>query len=202
MVYSIISNSFLLFVLLTPFFVLSLFLSVCAGKTVKEKQQIAIKTSLWIFAVCLIILFGGRAIFSFFGITLPAFQLGSGLILLLSGIAMVNGKEVISRKVNDASDPCLVPLTLPITVGPGTVGQLITFGAGLTPTLGVVYICALAIACAGVLVILYFSAFFERIFNQNGIALLGKLTGLFLAVLAMQSIINGILTVLEMTNRA
>ena len=64
--------------------------------------------------ICLLILFCGPALFKILGITLIAFQIGSGLILLLSGINMMQDKDVKTRNIDSNSDPSLIPLTFNI----------------------------------------------------------------------------------------
>ena len=85
------------FFLLTPFFVLLLFLQICKNKDEKELHKIANKTTFYILSICLFILFFGQSIFNMLGITLVAFQIGSGIILLLSSIfsIFVNLKNTI-----------------------------------------------------------------------------------------------------------
>lgn len=183
------------FFLLTPFFVLLLFLDICKNKSQQEQHKIANKTCLYILTICLLILFFGNSIFSLLGITLIAFQIGSGLILLLSGINMMQDSDVKTRNVNSNTDPALIPLTLPITVGPGTVGALFVLGSQLQ-SLSLINIIASIIgiitAVFAIWLLLYFSNYILKLVGYNGLKVLSKLTGLFLSILAVQSILNGI----------
>jgi multiple antibiotic resistance protein len=183
------------FFLLTPFFVLLLFLDICKDKEIKEQHKIANKTTFYILSICLLILFFGPALFKMLGITLIAFQIGSGLVLLLSGINMMQDRDVKTRQLESNADPSLIPLTLPITVGPGTVGALFVLGSQLK-TLTVFNmlssVCGVIIAVFCIWLLLYFSNFILKIIGYNGLKVLSKLTGLFLAILAVQSILNGI----------
>ena len=181
--------------LLTPFFVLLLFLDVCKDKNIKEQKKIAIKTAGYILGICLAILFFGNSIFSALGITLIAFQIGSGLILLLSGIGMMKDNMVKTRDVSSNSDPSLIPLTLPITVGPGTVGALFILGSKITALTIVDLICSVSgiiLAVFAIWLLLFYSNVILKIIGYNGLKVLSKLTGLFLSILAIQSILNGI----------
>jgi multiple antibiotic resistance protein len=183
------------FFLLTPFFVLLLYLDICKDKDRKEQIKIVNKTCLNILSICLLILFFGPSIFKMLGITLIAFQIGSGLILLLSGINMMQDKDVNTRKIEVNNDPSLIPLTLPITVGPGTVGALFVLGSQLN-TLSTLNIClsvlGIIIAVFMIWLLLYFSNYILKFVGYNGLKVLSKLTGLFLSILAIQSILNGI----------
>jgi multiple antibiotic resistance protein len=183
------------FFLLTPFFVLLLFLDICKDKEIKEQHKIANKTTFYILSICLLILFFGPSLFKMLGITLIAFQIGSGLVLLLSGINMMQDRDVKTRQLESNADPSLIPLTLPITVGPGTVGALFVLGSQLK-TLTIFNmlssVCGVIIAVFCIWLLLYFSNFILKIIGYNGLKVLSKLTGLFLAILAVQSILNGI----------
>ncbi len=183
------------FVLLTPFFVLSVFLDVCADRSLAEKRRIATKTSFWVFVISLVVFFFGPAIFEVLGITIHAFQIGGGLVLLLSGIEMIRSHKS-GRFIDNDSDPSLIPLALPITVGPGTVSALFVLGAmpGMTAQDRVVNVVALALVVLAIWVILFFSDWAIKILHKHGLELLNKLTGLFLVTLAVQSILNGIST--------
>jgi multiple antibiotic resistance protein len=183
------------FFLLTPFFVLLLYLNICKNMSFKERHKIANKTCFYILTICLTILFFGNSIFNLLGITLVAFQIGSGLILLLSGINMMQDDNVKTRNMVSNHDPSLIPLTLPITVGPGTVGALFVLGSHLrelsyqhiiSSTFGIM------LAVFAIWLLLYFSSHILKIVGLNGLKVLSKLTGLFLSILAVQSILNGI----------
>lgn len=183
------------FFLLTPFFVLSLFLQICKNKDENESHKIANKTSFYILFICLFILFFGQSVFSMLGITLIAFQIGSGLILLLSGISMMKDKEIKTRPLLNNSDPSLIPLTLPITVGPGTIGQLFVVGAEMTFNFNsILIIIGICISVFLIWCLLYFSKYIYKLIGNNGLDILSKLTGLFLSIIAVQSILNGIKT--------
>lgn len=181
------------FFLLTPFFVLSLYLEICKNKDEKESKVIAWKTTFYILFICLFILFFGQTVFKMMGITLIAFQIGSGLILLLSGISMMKDKEIKTRPLLNNSDPSLIPLTLPITVGPGTLGALFVLGAKLSFNIETVMIVSgICIAVFLIWSLLYFSKYIYKLIGDNGLDILSKLTGLFLSIIAVQSILNGI----------
>jgi multiple antibiotic resistance protein len=188
------------FFLLTPFFVLLLFLDVCKVKTNAEQKRIALKTCLYIFLICISILFFGNIIFKILGITLMAFQIGSGLILLLSGINMMQDLNVKTRKLDSNDDPSLIPLTLPITVGPGTIGALFVLGSNfghyaiLDIMLSIGGIC---LAIFAIWLLLRFSNIILKVIGLNGLNVLSKLTGLFLSILAIQSVLNGFKTFVE-----
>lgn len=190
---TLLTSTINFFFLLTPFFVLSLYLEICKNKDEKESKVIAWKTTFYILFICLFILFFGQTVFKMMGITLIAFQIGSGLILLLSGISMMKDKEIKTRPLLNNADPSLIPLTLPITVGPGTLGALFVLGAKISFNIEtVMMVSGICIAVFLIWILLYFSKYIYKLIGDNGLDILSKLTGLFLSIIAVQSILNGI----------
>jgi multiple antibiotic resistance protein len=82
----------------------------------------------------------GSHVLSFFGISIPVVQVGGGLIVISTGWAMLNQKDggdrdAITRRTvtcADALNQAFYPLTLPLTVGPGSISVAITLGANET----------------------------------------------------------------------
>ena len=87
----------------------------------------------------------------------------------------------------------MVPLAIPITVGPGTIGALLVMGAGLT-TLTERGVASLALLCAVLTVggVLAAASRLERVLGQQGLVILTKLTGLFVSAIAAQIVFTGV----------
>ena len=106
---------------------------------------------------------------------------------------MMQENDINMRIINFEGDPSLIPLTLPITVGPGTVGSLFVWGNDFKfNKLNDIYILiGIFISVLIIWFLLYFSYFFDELLGKKGLKVLSKLTGLFLSILAIQSILNG-----------
>ena len=190
----LISVSPKFFFLLTPFFVLSMFLSVTTDFSTGQRKKLALKVTTAALIACLVILLFGRWIFYIFGITLNAFRIGGGVLLFLSAIQLVNGaaEKVRSKKSLPDNDIAVVPLAIPVTVGPATTGALMIMGADATSvSILLLYSGGLLLAHFALLFILLGSNFVERIVKSQGIVILSKLTGLILAALAAEMIFTG-----------
>lgn len=190
----LISVSLKFFFLLTPFFVLSMFLSVTTDFSTGQRKKLALKVTTAALIACLVILLFGRWIFYIFGITLNAFRIGGGVLLFLSAIQLVNGaaEKVRSKKSLPDNDIAVVPLAIPVTVGPATTGALMIMGADATSvSILLLYSGGLLLAHSALLFILLGSNFVERIVKSQGIVILSKLTGLILAALAAEMIFTG-----------
>ena len=183
-----------MFFIMTPFFVLSVFLTVANDATAKERKALAIKVTISVIIMSLILLFFGKHIFAVFGITLDAFRIGAGALLFLSAVDLIKGNKDSGKVGNkDISQLAVVPLAIPVTIGPGTIGILLVMGATFNDTSSMV-MGSLALICA-VLVIgimLYTSSIIENIIGKQGLLVISKITGLFLSALAAQIVFTGI----------
>ncbi len=182
------------FLLLTPFFVLSVFVISTDGLPRPVRRRLALRTTIAIWLVCTLVYFFGDYIFKFIGITLAAFQVGAGLLLMLSGIELVRGTATSGiRRAESSGDITVVPMAIPYAVGPGTIGTLLVMSASAENT--AVQIADFAGITTAVLItgaLLYFCDRVERFLGRKGLDILGKLTGLFLAALAAQVMLTGV----------
>lgn len=181
-----------LFFILTPFFVLSAFVSYTADFSEKVTQQIAVKVTLAVIISSFIIFLFGQYIFELFGITLDAFRIGAGALLFLSAVSMVKGKED-DGNTNHDTDIAVVPLALPITVGPGVIGVLLVMGTEVS-SWGEKAVISLSLLCAALSVgiLLYFARIVENIVGAQGVTILSKVTGLIVSSISAQIVFTGI----------
>jgi multiple antibiotic resistance protein len=181
-----------IFMIFTPFFVMSAFLSLTKDESQVERQRIAIKVTLAVALTCFALFLFGTYIFALFGITLDAFRIGAGAVLFLSAVSMLQGKAAVGSR-DAEEDVAVVPLAIPITVGPGTIGALLVMGAGLE-TLPEKITACLALFCAVLSVggLLFVAGRLERFLGQQGLTILTKLTGLFVSAIAAQIFFTGL----------
>ncbi|MCD8338670.1 MAG: MarC family protein [Burkholderiales bacterium] len=181
-----------IFFLMTPPFVMTVFLSVTKDSTVQEKHALAIRVTISVAIASAILLFFGSYIFSVFGITLPAFRIGTGAVLFLSAIEMINGDPQKIKIDGSASTLAIVPMAIPITLGPASIGAIMVYGGDLTNVsdqlIGYVAILGASI-CVGIL--LWLSRFIEKALGKTGISIMAKLTGLILSAMSAQMIFDG-----------
>ncbi|AHJ12722.1 MarC family protein [Sulfurospirillum multivorans] len=182
------------FFIMTPFFVTTIFLSMTKGISESDKRRLAIKVTLAIAISCMIILFFGKYIFELFGITLDAFRIGAGALLFLTAVDLVQ-KDVNAEPTckADILKHAVVPLAIPVTVGPGTVGALMVMGADMEGIEDLVLgSSALLGAIFSIGVLLYLSGHIERLIGRTGLIVFSKVTGLVLSALSAQLIFTGI----------
>ncbi|MGJ3522078.1 MarC family protein [Nitratidesulfovibrio sp. D1] len=181
-----------MFFLLTPFFVLTMFLTMTRDMTPQTQRRLAVRVGMAVYAVCMCLYFFGEYIFTLFGITLDAFRIGSGSLLFLSAVALVRDPQP-SRVQEVTGDISVVPLAIPITVGPATIGALMVMGATVRgPLERVVASLGLLAAVLCVAVLLYIGPAIEKLLGRTGISILSKITGLILAALSAQIVFTGV----------
>ncbi len=180
-----------LFFVLAPFFALTIFLSITEKYEEAQRRKLALTVSAAVALICLLLFFAGRQIFEIFGITLDSFRIGAGILLLLSGISLVQGKTVAVGPTE--GDVAVVPLAIPIIVGPATTGTILVMGAELTTISTKAIGClSLLAAVASVGTVLFAGSFLQRALGTRGIAILSRLSGLILSAMAAEMIMVGI----------
>jgi multiple antibiotic resistance protein len=180
------------FFLFTPFFALSMFLSMTRGYTEAARRRLALRISGAVGILCFALFFFGNAVFTLFGITLDAFRVGTGALLFLSAVALVQAKPAPAEQGQD-EDIAVVPLAMPIIVGPATTGTLLVLGAEITnATLKALGCLALILAVVSVGALLVLGSYIERGIGKKRLNILSKVTGLVLAALAAQMVLTGV----------
>ena len=104
------------------------FLAVTAGVDKQRRRAIARKASITAWVVLSAFAVAGQYIFKMFGITLPAFEIAGGIILLLIGLDMLNAKRSATQETGveaeaaaSKEDAGIVPLGIPMLAGPGSI---------------------------------------------------------------------------------
>lgn len=183
-----------LFFMVTPFFVLSVFLTLSKDLNRSEKKSVIFKFAIAVAISSLAFLLFGKYIFSLFGITLDAFKIGAGTVLFLSALDMIRGDgKLPSSDFKKGTDFTIVPLAIPTTVGPGMIGILMVFGAEMeTPTETVLVILSLFTTVLSLVGMLFLANKLQNLMGKQGLEILPKITGLFVSAIGAQIIFSGI----------
>jgi multiple antibiotic resistance protein len=143
-------------------------------------------------------LFGGL-VFKVLGVSLSAFRVAGGILLLVTSLDMLRGRTSQTktspeeeREGAQKDDVAVVPLAMPLLSGPGaiaTVMVLVSKGRGLITVLPVVVSILLTFIAS--YYILRGASVVQRVLGQSGVAILQRLMGLILAAIAVQFIADG-----------
>ena len=183
------------FFLFTPFFALSMFLAMTADRSPAERRALAHRVALATVVISGALLFFGPFIFDLFGITVDAFRIGAGILLLLTAISLMNPKVVSATREEDIS---VVPLAMPVIVGPASCGALMVSSADLvTFSEKLVAMAALVTALGCIWIILLLGTWIEKRLGARGLSILMRLTALILAALSAQMIMAGVVGFLK-----
>ena len=187
----LVNNYLKLLFIMTPFFVLSSFITMTSHMNEREKRNTSFKVTVAVLVSCLSMFFFGKYIFDLFGITLDAFRIGAGSILFLSAVSLVNGSRKISSNEFE-NDIAVMPLAIPITVGPGVIGVLMVMGAEPRTALQLLeFLVALVGATLTIGVMLLSSSWLQKFISQQSLSVMQKITGLFVSAIAAQIIFTG-----------
>ena len=173
-----------------------------------EVRDVAFRNSRAVFISMLILFLTGIYIFNFFGISPHGLRVFGGIILLVMGFNMVqgHGKRVNhNTKEHEAAmkqdDISIVPLAIPIMVGPGLATTLINMSVSAASwedyLSGVI---AILICCIASLLILQRMPYIKRKLGVSGLRIFNRLMGLIVGSLAAQMILKGIIGLYELFN--
>jgi multiple antibiotic resistance protein len=133
------------------------------------------------------------------GITLPAFELAGGLILLLIGLDMLEAKRSATQEASGDTeeaahkeDAGIVPLGIPMLAGPGAISSVMVLVGQVTIAWQMFAILG-CIAFTALISFIVLSAAdrVRKVMGETGIRILVRIMGLLLVALAMQFFVNG-----------
>ena len=187
------------FVMVSPQIVIPLFVGVVGGRSTEEKKKtgfygaVGFGITMWVFV------FGGVAILDIFGITIAAFRIAGGFLLLLIGLDMLRADPTanVADKNVDASSSALmlgiVPVAIPILAGPGAISTVVIFSklhdSFEHKILMAAVILSLVIYLAGLFRLIVVS---DRVIGKNTTIIFNKVMGLILCAIAFEFILDGI----------
>ena len=177
-----------------------LFLSITPNHTPSDRNRIAIRASISVFIILTVFALLGNRIFSFFGITLDAFRIAGGLILLKIALDMLEAKTVRTRHTPEEDreslerqDIAIIPLAMPMLSGPGAISTVIVLtGQAKNLQWMALLEAAIILNALFVLFVLRSSVRIVSFLKETGMRLLTRILGIFLASIAVQFIVTGI----------
>lgn len=182
-------------ILLNPFAVLSTFLSLTGNVPPSQTRRICLQSGVAIILSGIALYFCGQGIFTLLGINLDVFRVGGGVILLACSLNLVWGNsssQNSSVKEPPSGNIAVVPIAIPMAVGPGTAAGLIIIGMERTAITHVFSsISALIVSTIALITLLWFGTYAERYLKREGILIVTKLSGLFLSAIASKMILEG-----------
>jgi len=191
-----------LLAIVNPIGVIPFFIHFTNGFDRRQRQRTARVAAIAACVVIAVSALAGLKIIEFFGISLASFQVGGGLLLLMSALQMLNAQPAEARKDDlaeggDKADAgasiAIVPLTIPLLTGPATISTMIIYADKTRHwwQLGVLMLYGVVIGVA-VWVALSLSGRIAKGLGKTGINVMTRLMGLLLAALAVEVMSDGL----------
>jgi multiple antibiotic resistance protein len=189
-----------LFAIVDPFAVVPTFLAMTARDTAQQRRRMARTACITCAGVMAFFALAGPSIFKLFGITLPAFQVAGGLVLLLSALDMLRAqKSALKETPEEAAegmskdDIAITPLAVPMLAGPGAITTSIVLA---NKAHGATQVLIFYAVIAVVAVISYFTltiaADGAKRLSPTFLNIVTRLMGLLLAAIGVQLILTAL----------
>jgi multiple antibiotic resistance protein len=198
-----------LFALVDPIGNIPIFAAATAGASYRQRLSVSGLICLFIAAFLALFFFTGLGLLQFFGISLAAFRIAGGILLLLLGLDMTREDFLTmfadKDALTDAQDVrgyarrrfqrLIVPFAMPLLIGPGAISTIIIqageaqkYGAAGT----VAGMAAIGAAALATFVTFALTGPLSRILGEVGMAIIVRVLGLILCALAIQFILAGL----------
>jgi len=189
-----------IFFIVDPIGVVPIFLSMTAKDSAEKCRSMARRACFTATGVMVFFAVCGTLVFQIFSVTLAAFRVAGGLLLMITALDMLRAQHVSTRtspaeeQEGEARDDiAIVPLALPLLAGPGAIAtgmvMMAQHGGSLAGASSVVVAIVLTMLIAYFL--LASAQRVKRVLGQTGIAILERVFGLILAAIAVQFVFDG-----------
>ncbi|MGD8773648.1 MAG: MarC family protein [Gammaproteobacteria bacterium] len=200
---ALLSFAATLFSMMNPIGNIGVFAGLTSDISAAKSRRVAWTCAFSVVVTLTIVAWAGPGLLAFFGVTVDSLRAAGGLIVLLIGLHMLFNKSEhkhSSKELEDAQDRssiAVVPLTIPIVAGPGTMTAVLV-AAQQQPTVLTKIEISLVIVGFSVLVGLLFS-FASPIANrigESGMGVVTRIMGMILAAIAMGMLAEGLTALL------
>lgn len=204
-----------LFPIVNPLGGSPVFLALTAGYPESARRVLARKVAINSLILLLASFLVGTHVLAFFGISIPVVQVGGGIMVVANGWALLQRKDEPDRSKSmqqaspmDLFHNAFYPLTLPLTVGPGSISVALTLGANeprefraslpgiLAAVIGIVLVAVSIYLCYG------FADRLAAVIGENGMSIVLRLSAFLLVCIGVQIVWNGVSALLRSLQQA
>ncbi|NMM76040.1 hypothetical protein B2J86_11360 [Acidovorax sp. SRB_14] len=193
-----------LLAIVNPLAIVPFFIHYTQGFSPAQRRrtiQTAAFSAFCVIAVCALL---GLQILEFFNISLQSFQVGGGMLLLISAMNMLNAQpaeakaatndlEEGAEKAAAGSSIAVVPLTIPLLTGPACMSTVVIYADRAHTWLQHVALVGYGVVIAAATVVCFSLAEpIARVLGKTGINVMTRLMGLILAALAVEVMADGL----------
>jgi len=189
-----------LFSVVNPLGAIPVFLTLTSDETREERNHTSLMTSIYFIVILMSFFWAGTYILGFFGVSIFALRIAGGIVIMMSGFALLNGnttKKRIGEKVRaeaiEKEDVSFTPMAMPMLSGPGSISLLIGYFTEY-PILNQRLVIAGVIVFTGVLIylILRSSPLLFKLLGQSGLKAVARIMGFIVLAIGVEYIISGI----------
>lgn len=189
-----------LLAIMNPFYVIPSFLAVTSEYSPDERRELALRSVRYAFFILVLFLLLGKVIFLAFGITITAFQLGGGILMLLIALRMYFGpdssdtqRKRLQQAEERQDDIALVPLAIPVIAGPGSITTVLALKSA-APELHyeIAVFIAILLACGVVYLVFRKSKIIYGGLGKMGLNAITKIMAIILVVVSVQIFLSGL----------
>ena len=197
--------------ILDPFGALAMFLALLGDATHEQRRHAVRLTTLTVLSTLTVAMLFGRQLLTLLGISMGAFRVAGGMIILLTGLKMLGGHLGSERRASEAlvkvsPQPelqAIVPLGTPLIAGAGSISTVILFEQTAPNALHVGAVAAAVVVCSALLfVILRAADQVAGALGEVGMSIAVRLMGLILVAMGVQFMANGLLDLFPLLARA
>lgn len=189
-----------LLAIVNPIGSLPIFISATDGWSKPDRAKTARTVALSVFIVLSSAAFIGDGILNFFGISIPSFQVGGGILIMLISISMMHGKQGGTRQTAEEAQSmaereviAIVPLSIPLLAGPGAISSMILSAQQQPSLLGhLSLVLPVLLVSIVIWLVLKLSDGITQRLGTIGINIITRLMGLILAAMAVEFIAHGL----------
>ncbi len=198
-----------LFPIVDPLTGSPLFLALTADETPQTRRALSWRVSIDSLALMIGSYFIGAQVLKFFGVSLPVVQVGGGLVVIAMGWSMLMAKELTNNAARTDVPPqdlygrAFYPLTLPLTVGPGSISVAVALGANSTHHYGfhipviIAAVIAMVSIAASIFLCYGFADRLARALGKTAMTVIVRLSSFLLVCIGVQIIWNGVSALLS-----
>jgi multiple antibiotic resistance protein len=183
-----------------------IYLAMTEGLTSDERSRMAKAVAINSFLLLIASALVGAYVLDFFGVSIPAVQVAGGIVVCLVGWSLLNSpntQPAVDRSAprptpEDLSQRAFYPMTMPLTVGPGSISVALTLGANQPPGFRGLLLTALAhalgilLVAIGVYLCYRYAEVILRKLGPTGTGVVVRLTAFILLCIGVQIAWNGV----------
>jgi len=188
-----------LFSMMNPIGNIGVFAGLTSDRSAAESRKIAWSCAFAVVVTLLIVAWAGPELLTFFGVTVDSLRAAGGLIVLLIGLHMLFNKSEHKHSSNELEDAqsrasiAVVPLTIPIVAGPGTMAAVLVAAQQESTILSKIEISLVIVGFSVLIGVLFsFASPIANRIGESGMGVVTRVMGMILAAIAMGMLADGL----------